>query len=383
MSAPVTTVPLTPLFLDEVSLPLLPSNLHWHLPWALALLTIPLLLLLWNPLSRKKATLPLPMSPAMARGSVHLPRTMRQRLLWVPRVLSLLGAAGLIIALARPQLGQGRTQRTTDAIAIQIVIDRSGSMGTRMDFGGTALSRLDVVKNVLRDFLLGNGTDLPGRPNDLVGLVSFARFAETNCPLVRDHDALVQLADVLQPARDQIEGGTAIGDGLALAAARLRNAEQDLKSRKTSGTEDNLEIKSKVIVLLTDGANNAGQTTPDEAAKLAKDWGIRVYAIGIGGGGFTTMRTPFGEQQVPVPSEIDEAQLRPLAETTGGIYRAAKDGDSLRKIYAEIDRLETSSVKALEFTEYTELFEYPTIAGAAALAMATLLSSAGLRRTPA
>ena len=370
--------PASSLAQDGV-LPLLPSNLHWHSPWALALLIVPLVLLLWNPAARRSAALPLPMVP----GGVRVPKTLRQRLLWVPRVLSLIAAAALIVALARPQLGYGRTQTTTDAIAIQIVVDRSGSMGTRMDLDGVALSRLDVVKRVLRDFLLGNDRDLPGRPSDLVGLVSFARFAETNCPLVRDHTALVQLADALRPAQDQIEGGTAIGDGLALAAARLRNAEQDLKSRKGAGAADDIEIKSKIIVLLTDGDNNAGETLPEEAAKLAKDWGIRIYAIGIGGGGFTTMRTPFGEQQIPVASEIDENRLRPLAETTGGIYRRAKDADSLRKIYAEIDKLETSTVKSIDFTDFNEVFTYPAAAGIAALALSSLLSSLWLRRTPA
>lgn len=356
----------------------LSAGLHWHSPWFLALLIVPLALIFWNPF-RRTAALPLPMAP----GAPPLTTSFRQRILWLPRVLRLLGMCGLILALARPQIGQGRVQTSTDAIAIQLVVDRSGSMGRQMEIDGTLTTRLDVVKRVLRDFLLGNGGDLAGRPSDLIGLVTFAQFAETNCPLIRDHRAVVDLADAVQTAQLKMEDGTAIGEGLALAAARLRAAEQDLKGRKAAGQDEDFQIKSKIIILLTDGDNNAGQTAPVDAAKLAADWGIRVYTIGIGGSGFMTMRTPFGDQRVPIANEIDERTLSQIAEIGGGVYRRASDGDTLRKIYTEIDRLEKSSVKTIDFVDYKELFHAPALVGLVAIALASLLAATVLGRIPA
>lgn len=357
----------------------LPSSVHWHSPWALALLAIPLVLLVWRPGRRRIATVPLP-APAGLLNT--LPKTMRQRLLWMPRVLKLLAASFLIVAIARPQIGQGRTVTSTDAIAIQLVIDRSGSMGAEISHKGTTVTRLDAVKAVLKDFVLGNGDDLAGRPHDLIGVVSFTRYAETNCPLVRDPETVVELVQSLQRASDQSVGGTAIGEGLALAAARLRAVEQEHLSRLSGKNDQDTQIKSKVIVLLTDGANNAGDVSPEEAAELAKQWGIKVYCIGIAGGGFTTMNTPFGVRRVQIASDIDTRQLSAIAETTGGFYRSADDSDSLRKVYAEISKLETTRVQTAEFTDYTEMFVYPASAAGAVL-IAGSLAALWLGRAPA
>ena len=355
-----------------------PQGVHWDAPWAFALLVVPLLMLVWRGRARKSAVV-LPI--AELAGSP--PRSMRQRLLWLPRVLKAAGVAALVLALARPQLGEGRVLSSTESVAIQVLVDRSGSMGREMELGGSMLTRIDCVKRVLHDFLVGNSKDLAGRSNDLVGLVTFARFAETSCPMVRDPAAIVHLVDQVQPAMQRYEDGTAIGDGIALAAARLKTAEDDLKSRRGLDQGDDFKIKSKVIVLLTDGENNCGEHDPIEAAKLAADWGIKVYTIGIGGGGYETVRTFAGLQRVPMEDEVDEKMLKRIAEITGAVFFRARDGDALQHVYSEIDRLERSKVQTVDYVEYKELFA-PLAAGACALlALQLMLGATWLRRVPA
>lgn len=357
-----------------------PGRIHWESPAALVLLAIPLILLVMMVVRRRsvpRAGLPLSLEQLSGRP----PRSVRQRLLWIPKVMFLASVVCLILALARPQLGEGRVVTSTDAIAIQMVVDRSGSMGRQMMLQGAPMSRIDVVKSVLKDFLLGNSRDLAGRANDLIGLVTFARFAETSCPLVRDHRAVVELAQSLQIAQQRYEDGTAIGDGLALAAARLRTAEDDLKNRRGLTQGEDFQIKSKIIVLLTDGDNNAGDKDPIDSAKLCAEWGIKVYTIGIGGGGFQIIRTPYGQERLPIPDEIDERTLKRIAEITGGVYRKAQDGEALRNIYAEIDALERSSVKTIDYVEYKELFPALGVAALALLILRACLEASVLRRT--
>lgn len=374
---------MTSLLNPQLAQALVPEGIaHWfghvriETPWALALLIIPLALLVLR--LRKPAAVAL---PAVATG-MRLPRTFRQRLVWLPRVLALIGVMTLIVALARPQVGSGKEITSTDAVAIQLVVDRSGSMAAPMSLDGQEMNRLDVVKRVLRGFLLGDGKQLKGRPADLIGLVQFAGFADTKCPMVRDHRTLQQLADSIPMAQQRFEDGTAIGDGLALAAARLRTAEQDLKARHNNKSDDDFRIKSKVIILLTDGDNNRGEHDPLEAAKLAAEWGIKVYTIGIGSDGYQIMRTPFGDQRMPFRAEVDEKTLTAIADATGGKYWRAQDGAALREIYSAIDQLEKSSVKTLDYVDYQEAFIPWAIAGAALLALQTLLGHTILRRTP-
>jgi Ca-activated chloride channel family protein len=351
-----------------------PANLRWETPWALGLLVVPIILLL---VARRRRAAVLPMHRGEGR---RLPRSLRQRLLWLPPTLRTLGLGLLILALARPQAGEGKSLKSTEAVAIQIVVDRSISMSWGMEMGGRSVSRLECVKKVLREFLLGDGRDLGGRESDLIGLVSFSGFATTVCPLVRDHRTLEQLVQTLQPASQRFEQGTAIGDGLALGAARLRTAEQDLKSRHTELAGEDFRIKSKVVILLTDGDNNRGQTSPEEAARMAAEWGVKVYTIGIGAGGYEEVPTPFGLQRQP--SSVDEGLLRSIASATGGRYFRATDGEALRDIYREIDRLEKSDVKTVDYTDYRELFQGVALAGAAALALELVLSLTLLRRWP-
>lgn len=357
------------------------TRAHWESPWALALL--PVLAIIWAGLRLLPRTRTAAAMSTTATAEA-LPRTLRQRLLWVPPVLSWLGLGLLCIALARPQVGIGRVETSSDAIAIQLVVDRSGSMNQYMELDGALVSRIDAVKRVLREFLLGDGRELKGRDSDLVGLVIFARYAETACPLVRDAATVSQFVGAVPIAQARFEDGTAIGDGLALAAARLKRAEDELanRARAGSGQGADLRIKSKIIILLTDGDNNAGEADPLAAAQLAAEWGIKVYTIGIGAGAtsYQVFRTPLGEQRVPVQNNMDERVLKQIAEVTGGLYHRAQDGDALRRVYAEIDKLEKSNIRTVEYTDWQERFHLPAIPGACALVLGLALSATWLRR---
>jgi Ca-activated chloride channel family protein len=357
-------------------------GMHIAFPWALAaLVALPIVLLLargWTRPRRARATIS---SVSLVEG---LPRTIRSRLLWIPGLLRLVAMILLILAIARPQFGVGRVQTSTEAIAIQLAIDRSASMLEPMDYGGTTVSRFEAVQRVLRDFLVGNGDDMPGRPHDLIGVIAFAGTASTVCPLVRDPHAVADLIDMMQAANRRAEPGTAIGDGLALAAARLRRAEEDLASRDRPNTQSasaarasDFTLKSKVVILLSDGANNAGELDPLEAAELAGEWGIKVYTIGIGSS-LSVFRTPTGEQAMRLPSDLDEPRLRAVAERTGGVYRRADSAESLIQIY----RLEKTSVSTAEFTDYLERFMPLALAACAVLALEMLLTATWLRRGP-
>jgi Ca-activated chloride channel family protein len=320
--------------------------------------------------------------PSLDRVATLRP-TLRWRLRRLPLALRLAAAVLMIVALARPQVVTSETRISTEGIAVEMVVDRSGSMGAEMDFDGERMTRLDAVKRVFKEFVLGNDDTLPGRPNDLIGMVAFARYADTVCPLVRAHDALARFAETTRLVQHRAEDGTAIGDALALAAARLRKAEEEIRRREDGPEDDRFVIKSKVIILLTDGRHNAGKTTPRQAAAIARDWGIKIYAIGMGGGeAFTTIRTPLGAMKVPAGGDLDEETLRAVADTAGGRYFAAADADGLRRVYAEIDRLEKSDIEALEFAQYDEAFPPYALAAGALLLAEVLLACTWLRRVP-
>lgn len=359
---------------------LLHGKVTWHSPWAFVLLVLPIVLVVLPLVMRRRATgvvLPLP------NESEQLPRSFRQHMFWIPPVLRFVAMILAVVALARPQIGEGRVVSSTDAVALQLVVDRSGSMGLPIEIDGRETTRLTAVKQVLKDFLLGNGKDLPGRPNDIIGLVQFAGFADTAAPLIRDHVALQELVESIPLARFTFEDGTAIGDGLALAAARLRTAEQDLKSRSRDTGGEDIRIRSKAIILLTDGDNNRGERDPQESAKLAGEWGIKIYAIGIGSNSYRVIDSPlFGRQRVPVQSDLNENLLRAIAESSGGKYWIASDGKTLREIYAEIDRLEKSRIQTVDYTDYRELFAAPALAALALLGVQMLLGATLLRRWP-
>lgn len=318
-------------------------------------------------------------STATAAGLGTSLRVRCQTLLPAARFLALVL---LIVALARPQQGQERVRDLSKGIAIEMALDRSTSMSEEMPFDGQMMNRLEVVKRVFNEFVAGNGGTLDGRPNDLIGLVVFAGFADTIAPLTLGHDALVSLVDDVQMPTEKSEDGTAIGDALALASARLKTAEEaQLKVNAKLGKE--YEIKSKIIILLTDGQSNRGTQTPEEAAALSKEWGIKIYTIGIGsdpsqmqGQGF------FGNILMAQDRSLNDDALKTLATMTGGIYQRADSADALRKIYEEIGRLETSEIESQRYLDYKERF-FPFALAALGLLVAELvLRNTWLRRHP-
>jgi Ca-activated chloride channel family protein len=289
----------------------------------------------------------------------------------------------LVLALARPQMGREKVKDVTKGVAIQMVIDRSSSMSAEMEYRGMRRNRLEVVKKVFEEFLMGNGEELEGRPNDLVGMVSFARYADTMAPLTLGHGALLRFLDQVKIVTRRSEDGTAIGDALALAAARLRTAEEDLARYADESGEKEYEIKSKIIILLTDGQNNYGKRTPEQAAELAAEWGITVYTIGVGGDeGVSTVKTLFGNFKVPTGTRVDTRPLQRVAEMTGGIFRMAGDDESLREVYGEIDALEKSNIESVRYVDYKELFVPFALAALCLVLLELLLAATIFRRIP-
>lgn len=308
-------------------------------------------------------------------------RSLRQKLHQLPFALRLLGLLLLIVALARPQYGREEIKEYTRGVAIEMVVDRSGSMSLEMTFGDKQMTRLDVVKRVFHEFVAGNGRDLHGRPNDLIGLVAFARYPDTLCPLTLSHPALDTFLEGVHVPKRREEDGTAIGDAIALGAARLKTAEETLAPK--GGGKPSYEIKSKLLILLTDGQNNAGRRSPLEAAALAKSWGVKIYAIGVGSKeAVATIQTPLGPYKVAVGSDLDEATLKSVSEATGGLYRTADTAEALRAVYAEIDRMEKSEIQSTGYLDYKENFAPWAFAGLAALLGEVLLAATWLRRIP-
>jgi Ca-activated chloride channel family protein len=307
--------------------------------------------------------------------------SLRTRFAWFPMFLRMLAIVLIVVALARPQKGHEKVRDVTKGIAIEMVLDRSGSMGTEMDFLGTHMDRLGAVKRVFEEFLMGNGKDLRGRPNDLVGMVAFARYADTMAPLTLEHGALLRFLASIQVVKRQSEDGTSIGD--ALAAARLRTAEEELSRHAQEDGGKEYEIKSKVMILLTDGQNNFGKRSPIEAAQLAREWGIKIYAIGVGGReAVATMRTIFGDFKVPVGEGVDEETLRTVADVTNGRFWMAEDEKGLRDIYRQIDELERSEIESVRFVDYKELFAVFTLAALGLLLIEVALANTIFRRIP-
>lgn len=326
--------------------------MRFEAPWAfLILFLIPLILVL-NYRARGWGSLRFSTTAHVGR----LNRSLKQRLMGLPRLIRILALIFLITALARPQEGKERVKDVSKGIAIEVVVDRSGSMGAEMEIEDERLSRLDVVKRVFDEFVTGSGGNLSGRPNDLIGMVSFARYADTVCPLTLAHGALSQFLENVQLVKRRSEDGTAIGDAIALAAARLRTAEESL-ARQTEEKEKTFEIKSKIIILLTDGQNNAGKRTPKEAASLAKKWGIKIYTIGVGGAeGLLRQKGLLGSFLIGTGEGVDRRTLESVAKTSGGMFRMAEDAESLRAIYKEIDQMERSEIESVRYMDYRELF---------------------------
>ncbi len=243
--------------------------------------------------------------------------------------LKMLALALIIIALARPQTMLSKEKISSEGIDIVIALDISSSMLAR-DFQP---NRLEAAKNVAIDFI-------NDRPNDRIGLVVFSGESFTQCPITTDHQVLTELIKKIKSG--MIEDGTAIGLGLANAVDRLKKS----------------EAKSKVIILLTDGENNAGFIDPETAAEMAKTFNIRVYTVGVGSIGTAPypVQTPFGIQFQNMPVRIDENLLKSISSITGGQYFRATDENKLREIYHEIDRLEKTKIQIMSLKRYRDKY---------------------------
>ena len=298
----------------------------------------------------------------------------RARFLWLPIWLRRICLLALLVALARPQAPSEYNLNKTEGIAIQLLIDVSSSMDMSIQGLEKKRSRLEVAKELVEHFVGGDGDELNGRPNDLIGLITFARYADTRSPLTLGHQALLQIIRNLQIQERPNEDGTAFGDALALAAARLNKMEElDLKRSKRRIDP----IKSRVIILLTDGENNSGAHLPLEAAGLAKQWNCRIYAISLGDA------VSVDNQNTPRKNlSPSEQMLQHISEETGGIFRQAYDYQSLFSVYREIDQLEASKITTRSLEVTTEWFWLPLGVALACLALALILDATWLRVVP-
>lgn len=320
-------------------------------PWLLLLLPLAPVLAFLRSWRRRKPSLTFSDGPALAR----LPAT---RAVVMHRLLPVIFGAGLallVIALARPRKGLEESIVRTDVRDIVLLLDLSTSMRAEdLSSAGRTIDRLGAAKEVIARFV-------EKRPDDRIGMVAFSALPYTVSPLTLDHGWLVRQLGRLEAG--MIEDGTAIGDGIASAVNRLRES----------------KARSKVIVLLTDGINNRGELTPEDAARAARALGIRVYAVGAGAGG--AVRIPVQESSgetryVLQESGIDEASLTAIADTTGGRYFRAADFTALEEVYARIDEMETTRVDVRNFTRYEEWY-----APFAALGLALLFLEQGLALT--
>lgn len=314
-------------------------------PWAFLLL-LPLAFAAWRLLRRSRSVRAIPFAP--------LSRIPRRAAGWRAVVvranpfLFLIGAALLVIALARPQKVFSRNQRTADAIAIAMTVDVSGSMEAldlaKNPAAPNAATRLDVVKDCFARFILQ-------RPDDLIALIAFGGYASTRSPLTADHAALLQIlkatsipnVDLRFDEASAEELNTAIGDGLATACARLQDAEP----------------KTRIVVLLTDGVSNTGLFTPEAATDIAAKLGIRVYTIGVGTQGLAPFRVrdAFGRTVLTSsPVDFDEKQLQSISEKTQGRYFNVRDTEGFQAALDEIDKLETTRVSRNIYNNYHELY---------------------------
>jgi len=278
----------------------------------------------------------------------------------IPLALRIFAISLFIIALARPQEGYKRTEILSMGVDIIMALDTSGSM-----------QALDFIKNEKRDTRLAMVKDvvskfIENRTNDRMGMVIFGSEAYTQCPLTLDQNILQSFLSKLDIG--MAGDSTAIGSAVGIAVKRLK----DLKS------------DSKLIILLTDGRNNAGNLAPLQAAQTAKAFGIKIHTIGVGTRGKAPflVNSIFGQRYVYQEVDIDEVTLKEIAKITGGQYFRATDLESLESIYKQIDKMEKSEVKVFDHSEYTELFHYFLIPAILFLLFEIILSNTLLRRLP-
>jgi Ca-activated chloride channel family protein len=323
-------------------------------PYLLLLLPVPVLLLFWRLRRHRAMTAAASFSSLELLGPAAGRRSpMRKALPYVRTLVLLL----LVFALARPRFGRREVEVTSEGIDIVIALDISGSMRAE-DF--QPHNRLYVAKQEAEKFI-------GGRRTDRIGLVVFASNSYTQCPLTTDYAVLEKLLEEVDFG--EIKDGTAIGMALANGVNRLKD----------------VPAKSRVIILLTDGRNNAGTVDPSTAADLARAMRVRVYAIGVG----TMEDAPypvddpvFGRRYVKLPAEVDDATLTKIAETTGGQYFRATDADALDRIFHQIDQMEKTKVETHEWVNYSEFGSYLALPALLLLLVEWVLGATWLRKLP-
>jgi len=287
-----------------------------------------------------------------------IPGRRRRHLRQLPALLRAFALSLLVIALARPIMGYTVRKDRANVTDIMLCVDVSRSM-MALDFvaQGQRLDRLTVTKAAVRDFLENRKQRRQDRFGmDRIGLVLYSTYAWTACPLTLDYGVLereIERASVNE--HDEKRQSTAIGSAIGLAVSRLRTS----------------EAKSKVIILLTDGLNNAGELDPMTAARLAKEYDIRIYTIGAGSvdGGMVPVSTPLGVFVNRSTGGIDEDALKKIAAATGGKYYRATDFESLAEAYAEINKLETTEIEVNDYIEHKEGFVPFAVTGAILMAL--------------
>ena len=324
-------------------------------PWVLVLLGLVPLLIFWLIRYRKRR-----LSKALFSDLRIVKAARPSGKIWADYIspaLKLLGLIALIVALARPQTGDMNVETETEGIDIILTLDISGSMKAE-DF--QPQNRLHVAKEEIKNFI-------ESRKNDRIGLVVFAGESFTQCPLTLDYSILLNFLDDV--TFGMVEDNTAIGMAIANSCNRLKDS----------------PAKSKVIVLLTDGVNNAGEIDHVTAAEIAKTLNIKIYAIGAGKPGpapYPVDDPIFGRRYINVENEIDEESLREIAEITGGKYYRAKNEEGLHEVYAEISDLEKTKIKTKQYMNYRELYLYFLSIGFGFVLLESVLSQTRFRKIP-
>ena len=322
--------------------------------WALTLLP---LVMLWR--GRRGPIAAIQYSDVgLARAVARRTRSRIGNFVWL---FAILAGVLMIVGLARPQRGHSRTEVTANGIDIVLGLDVSGSMQA-LDFmiNNQRINRIEVVKSVVGKFI-------DERPNDRIGLIAFAGAPYLVSPITLDHDWLQQ--NLERVAIGGVDDGTAIGSAIAAAVNRLRTT----------------PAKSKVVILLTDGMNNTGKISPLAAAEAARALGVKIYTIGVGvrGKAPIPVRDEAGNMRLVMAQvDVDEKTLQTVADLTGGKFYRATDTDSLKKIYEQINRLETSAQTVQKFEHYDELYPWALVPALAILGLSFLLQQTRYRSLP-
>ena len=322
-------------------------------PAYLWLLSLIIPLIVWYILKQHKSDATIEVSTTIPFDK--LPKSYKYYLRHVCFALRVLALAALIVAIARPQLNNSWSNKSTEGIDIVMALDISTSMLAR-DFSP---NRVEAAKDVASQFI-------SGRPYDNIGLVIFAGESFTMCPMTVDHAVLLNLLKTVECG--MLEDRTAIGDGLATAINRIKDG----------------PAKSKTIILLTDGTNNAGYIAPVTAAEIAATFGVRVYTIGVGtqGEALYPVQTPYGVTYKPYPVEIDETTLRNIAQKTGGEYFRATDNSVLKDIFDEIDKLEKTKLSVSHFNKKEDIFMPWALLAMVLLCIDVILKNTILKNIP-